>query len=107
VLPHIHGASLGERVRAAAEALAEEGLGFDIEADGAGYLLAGHGCPCPRLTERGSQVCAHDQRLLSLLLGADVSCVEPEAAGQAAGCSYRVRERRMAKASLPASRSAV
>jgi predicted ArsR family transcriptional regulator len=107
VLPHIHGASLGERVRAAAEALAEEGLGFDIEADGGGYLLTGHGCPCPRVAERGSQVCAHDQRLLSLLLGADVSCVEPEAAGQAAGCSYRVRERRMAEASLPASRSVV
>ncbi|MBI4571602.1 MAG: ArsR family transcriptional regulator [Chloroflexi bacterium] len=93
VLPHIHGASLGERVRAAAEALAEEGLGFDIEADGGGYLLAGHGCPCPRVAERGSQVCAHDQGLLSLLLGADVSCVEPASAGPGASCAYRVRER--------------
>jgi predicted ArsR family transcriptional regulator len=93
IAPRIHGSALAERVRATAEALAEEGIAFDVERGGDGYLLVGHGCPCPRTGERGSQVCAHDQRLLSLLLGADVSSVEPASLGQDAYCAYRVRER--------------
>ena len=96
VAPRVHGATLGERVRSAAEALTEEGIAFDVEERAGGFLLVGHGCPCPRLADRQSQVCAHDQRLLSLLLAADVTYVEPGSVGQEGYCAYRVRERRPA-----------
>ena len=107
--PHVHGATLAERVRSTAEALAEEGIAFEVEAQPEGYLLVGRGCPCPRLGDRWGQVCAHDQRLLSLLVGAEVTYVEPSALGEDAFCAYRVRERagaegpsRPAEAPLPA-----
>lgn len=93
IAPHIHGSTLAERIEATTEALAEEGVAFDIEEAGDSYLLVGHGCPCPRMNETHDQVCAHDQRLLSLLLAADVSSVPPEAVGQNGYCAYRVRER--------------
>ena len=98
--PRVHGASLAERVRATTEALAEEGIVFDVEPAEGGYLLVGHGCPCPRVAAShgqaglpAGQMCAHDQRLLSLLLAADVTYVEPGSVGQDGYCAYRVRER--------------
>jgi predicted ArsR family transcriptional regulator len=102
IAPRVHRASLAERLVATKEALAEEGILFDIEQGEDGFLLVGHGCPCPRLGERERQACAHDQRLLSLLLGADVSYVEPGAAGLEGSCAYRVRERAAARAAAPA-----
>ena len=92
--PRIHGGSLGERVRAATEALAEEGIAFEVEEAADGYLLVGHGCPCPRVVEGGGHICAHDQGLLTLLLGTDVTCAEPAAAAREGYCAYRVREQR-------------
>ena len=89
----IQGSTLAERLAAATAALAEEGIVFDIEPEDGGYLLLGHGCPCPRAPGESGQACAHDQRLLSLLLAADVSYVEPEALGRDGYCAYRVRER--------------
>jgi predicted ArsR family transcriptional regulator len=101
IVPRVHGATLAERMRATTEALAEEGIVFDIEAAQDCYLLVGHGCPCPRAADghrlaglSAGQVCAHDQRLLSLLLAADVTYVEPGSVGQEGYCAYRVRERR-------------
>lgn len=108
IAPRIHGSTLGERVRSTAEALVEEGIAFDVEeAEGGGYLLVGHGCLCPRLAERQGRVCAHDQRLLSLLLGADVTYVEPSAVGQEGFCAYRVQERTGRGAGLRTSSAAV
>jgi predicted ArsR family transcriptional regulator len=96
--PQVHGSSLGERVRATTAALVEEGIVFDVEEQDGAYLLIGHACPCPRAADRHPQACAHDQRLLSLLLGADVTYVEPGALGHDASCAYRVQGREPAKA---------
>ena len=104
IAPRIHGARLAERVGAATEALAEEGIVFEVEENDDGYLLVGHGCPCPRAVGSDDQVCAHDQRLLSLLLAADVTYVEPGSVGQDGYCAYRVRERRAANATSSAER---
>ncbi len=90
--PRVHGAALEERMRATTEALAEEGIAFDVEKSEDGYLLLGQGCPCPRVAAEGRQVCAHDQRLLSTLLAADVTYVEPSSLGREGYCAYRVRE---------------
>ena len=95
--PRIHGSTLAERLVSTTEALAEEGIVFDVERTGDEYLLVGHGCPCPRSAADGGQACAHDQRLLSLLLAADVSYVAPESLGREGFCAYRVRERALAR----------
>ncbi len=97
--PHIHGSGLAERIQATTEALAGEGIVFDVEKRADGYLLVGHGCPCPRVAAQPGHACAHDQRLLSLLLAADVTYVAPEAVGREGYCAYQVRER--AEAALP------
>ncbi len=98
IAPRIHGSTLAERVEATTQGLAEEGIVFDVEESDDGYLLVGHGCPCPRVVDTHSQVCAHDQRLLSLLLAADVTYVEPSSVGQNGYCAYRVRQRQSAEA---------
>ena len=90
IAPQIQGSTLKERVRTTTEALAEEGITFEVEETDRGTMLLGNGCPCPRVNG-GSQVCAHDQRLLSLLLAADVISVEPESVGREAFCAYLVR----------------
>jgi len=92
VAPHVHGADLAERITAVTDALSEEGIAFDVEERQGGYLLIGRGCPCPRAAGRQRQVCAHDQRLLSTLLAADVSYVEPETVGDGGHCAYRVTQ---------------
>lgn len=94
IAPRVHGQALPERIRSTGEALAEEGILFDLEETPEGFLLVGQGCPCPRLVDQqGGQACAHDQRLLSLLLGADVTYVEPATVDRDGSCAYRVRER--------------
>lgn len=112
--PRVHGSTLEERVDATAQGLAEEGIAFDVEKTEDGYLLVGHGCPCPRVGDRQHQVCAHDQRLLSQLLAADVTYVDPGSVGQTGYCAYRVQERRpgnmpsgQAKENLPSAGSQV
>lgn len=104
--PRIHG-SLEDRLQATTEALAEEGIVFDIEESDDGHLLIGHGCPCPRSGDEGGQFCAHDQRLLSMLLAADVTSVAPSSIGRDGYCAYRVRERTGAEQPLPATESVV
>jgi DeoR family suf operon transcriptional repressor len=96
--PRIHGSTLAERLASTTEALAEEGILFDVERAGGEYLLLGHGCPCPRMANGAGQACAHDQRLLSLLLAADVTYVAPESLGRDGYCAYRVRGRSTADA---------
>ena len=93
VAPRIHGTSLTERIRVAQDVLADEGITFDVEESDGGYLLLGHGCPCPRVADKNSQICAHDQKLLSLLLAADVAFVDPSSLGREGYCAYLVHER--------------
>ena len=99
--PRIHG-SLAERLQATTKALGEEGIVFDIEESDEGYLLIGHGCPCPRPGDERGQFCAHDQRLLSMLLAADVTSVTPSSIDRDGYCAYRVRERAGAEQPLQA-----
>ncbi len=101
--PRVHGLGLAERLDSTVAALSDEGIAFDVERADDGYLLVGHGCPCPRIARPGGQACAHDQRLLSMLLNADVTYVEPASLGQEGYCAYRVRGRERAEAQGPIS----
>lgn len=103
VAPRVHGESLSDRLPAATQALAEEGINFDVEEDGEGYLLLGNGCPCLRVADNGRRVCSHDQRLLSTLLGADVTSVDPSSLGREGYCAYQVRDGARAEGSPKAS----
>jgi predicted ArsR family transcriptional regulator len=93
IAPQIHGAKLAARLTAATEALAAEGIVFDVEPYQDGFLLIGHGCPCPRVAPQPGHACAHDQRLLTLLLSADVSYVAPAEVGREGFCAYYVVEK--------------
>jgi predicted ArsR family transcriptional regulator len=93
IAPRIHGSALSERIHATTEALAEEGIVFEVEDRDGGFLLVGHGCPCPRVAAAHSHACAHDQRLLSLLLAADVTYIAPGDVERDGYCAYQVRER--------------
>lgn len=97
VAPRVHGRSLAERARSTVEGLAEEGIVFDAEETADGLLLTGSACPCSKLGERRGRACVHDQRLLALLLGAEVT-LEEDGAG---GAAYRARERSERGAGLP------
>jgi predicted ArsR family transcriptional regulator len=103
IAPRVHGSTLAERVHSTAAALADEGIVFDVEEAPDGYLLIGHGCPCPLVASGNGHAadghaCAHDQRLLALLLAADVTYVDPASAGLDGYCAYRVHERAMTPA---------
>ncbi len=90
-LPRISGASLAERLEQTVAALAQEGLVFEVVPRGDAYLLIGNECPCRRVAEAHSEVCLHDQRLLTRLLDAEVERAwAPEAGGS---CAYLVRRR--------------
>jgi len=102
----VYGSTLSERIEAACEALAAEGIAFDVAKREDGYLLTGRGCPCPG-GEPGPQACAHDKRLLSLLLAADVTYVEPASAGQEAACAYLVRPVPESEGALPTAQALV
>jgi predicted ArsR family transcriptional regulator len=93
IAPRVHGSALADRIHATIDALQEEGIVFDVEKRDGGYLLVGHGCPCPRVAAQPGHACAHDQRLLTLLLAADVTYVAPETVGRDGYCAYEVKER--------------
>ena len=58
-----------------------------------GYLLLGQGCPCPRIADIHNEVCAHDQRLLSRLLNAEVEPIATGKGDEDSACAYVVKER--------------
>jgi predicted ArsR family transcriptional regulator len=93
----VTGASLAERVREVAQLLASEGLTLEVHEDGSGFVLVGRGCPCRRLADKQPDVCAHDQRLLSTLLRAEVSPATLEDAPNDGVCAYRVRDKATAR----------
>jgi predicted ArsR family transcriptional regulator len=104
VLPRVYGSDLRERIESAREALAAEGIAFEVEERDGAYLLSGRGCPCPG---GGSQACSHDARLLTLLLGADVSFVRPGNSDGEALAAYLVRPAAEATAGLSTARALV
>jgi predicted ArsR family transcriptional regulator len=96
--PRVTAARLGERVEQAADALASEGIIFEVEPVEAGYVLWGRGCPCRRLAEKHPEVCGHDRALLARLIGAEV---EPADAASGAFCAYLVRGPAPSRAARP------
>lgn len=89
----ISGRTLKERVEEVIAILASEGIVFDARKAKDGYLLLGHGCPCPRIADEHSEVCAHDQRLLARLLRAQVQPVGVSKEDEASRCAYLVKEK--------------
>jgi predicted ArsR family transcriptional regulator len=84
--PQVTGHTLASRVAEVVDALANEGLVFEVTPQGSGYKLRGVDCPCRHMGEGQSDVCRYDGRLLSRLLGVQVEAV-PET-GE--GCAYLV-----------------
>lgn len=89
----VTGDTLEERVAQVTELLAAEGITLEWQKDDEGFLLLGNGCPCPRVSDSHSQMCAHHRWLLARLLDADVEAVEPSTLDGASYCAHRVRER--------------
>ena len=87
----IAGETVEERARSAAELLAEEGLDFELEADGAGVRLMGRGCPCRRFADGPHPLaCDHDRRLLERVIGASVTALTADELSGEFVCGYRV-----------------
>ncbi len=87
----ISGKTIPDRLNEVTKVLAGEGMFFEWRKTDEGYLLLGQGCPCPRIADIHSEVCVHDQRLLSRLLKAEV---KPSGMAQeGSACAYLVRER--------------
>ncbi|MDZ4277593.1 MAG: ArsR family transcriptional regulator [Dehalococcoidia bacterium] len=91
--PRVHGSTLDERIASLVEALAEEGMAFDVEKADGGYVLTGHTCPCPKAFEKQDTVCVHGEGLLSLLLATEVTRERRGDSGHEGDNAYRVRER--------------
>jgi predicted ArsR family transcriptional regulator len=90
--PRVIGTTLEERLEEVTNLLAGEGITFEWRQREDGYYLLGHGCPCRRVADAHTQVCSHDQRLLTTLLRASVEPVEPSTVGEESYCAYRVTE---------------
>ncbi|MSQ41578.1 MAG: ArsR family transcriptional regulator [Dehalococcoidia bacterium] len=104
--PRVAGTALQERARSAADLLAGEGLGFELEVDGGGdVLLLGRGCPCLRFSREGHAFsCDHDRRLLERVIGAEVVALPRAELPGDFLCGYRV-SRSAAESAPPAPRA--
>ena len=80
---------INERLPQALEALANEGVVFDMTPRAAGYLLEGRSCPCRRIRSAPHDACVYDRHLLESLLDAPVEPAVAESGGT--GCAYFVR----------------
>ncbi len=80
---------INERLPQALQALADEGVVFEMTPRSAGYLLEGRSCPCRRIRSAAHDGCVYDRRLLESLLEAPVEAAEAESGG--AGCAYFVK----------------
>lgn len=87
----ISGKTVPDRLDEVTKILAGEGMFFEWRRTDDGYLLLGHGCPCPRIADIHSEVCVHDQRLLSRLLDAQVEPTNLESENSV--CAYLVKEK--------------
>jgi len=87
----VNGETLEERVRSAAELLAEEGLDFDVDIGEGGVRLLGRGCPCLRFSDSAHSLsCDHDRRLLEQVIGSHVTALPPEELPSQFLCGYLV-----------------
>ena len=87
----VAGETVEERARSTAALLAEEGLDFELEADGAGVRLMGRGCPCRRFADgRHPPACDHDRRLLERVIGASVTALTADELPGQFVCGYRI-----------------
>jgi predicted ArsR family transcriptional regulator len=89
----ISGKTLKERTQEVISLLASEGMFFELRKAKGGYLLVGHGCPCPRIADAHSEVCVHDQRLLARLLDAEVQPAGHLQEDVRSRCAYLVKEK--------------
>jgi DeoR family suf operon transcriptional repressor len=89
----ISGKTLKRRVQEVTAILADEGIIFEWRKAKEGYLLLGRGCPCPRIADRHSEVCVHDQRLLARLLDAEVQPVDASREDEGSSCVFLVKEK--------------
>ena len=89
----ISGKTIPDRLEEVTKILAAEGMFFEWRNADDGYLLLGQGCPCPRIADIHSEVCAHDQRLLSRLLNAEVEPIAVNQESENSTCAYLVKER--------------
>jgi predicted ArsR family transcriptional regulator len=88
----ISGKTVPDRLDQVTKILAAEGMFFEWRKADDGYLLLGQGCPCPRIADIHSEVCAHDQRLLSRLLDAEVKPITVNQENEGSACAYLVHE---------------
>ena len=87
----VAGETVEQRARSAVALLAEEGLDFELEADGAGVRLMGRGCPCRRFADgRHPPACDHDRRLLERAIGASVTALTADELPGQFVCGYRI-----------------
>lgn len=114
--PRIGGGTLEERARSCVALLSEEGIDFEVDVHRAGadapaqLRVLGRGCPCRRVASLGrapardavtpqqsppqANDCAHDRRLLQLLLGARVDPLPADAVPHDFLSGYAVVESR-------------
>jgi DeoR family suf operon transcriptional repressor len=86
----LQGRTPGERLRAVARTLSEEGYMAEGSGEGADATLTEHNCAIPAVAERFPEICAAEARFLSEVLHADVDRREHILNGCSA-CEYHVR----------------
>lgn len=93
--PRIHGDTLEDRVRLAAELIADEGIDFEVTPGADGPRLLGRGCPCMRIIEAAGEdaslPCDHDREMLEALLGVPVRVLERDEVPYDFRCGYEVQ----------------
>ncbi len=94
-LDNVNGRPLGERVKAAAEALERQGCVTEVSEANGDYFIDEYSCPFPKAAERDRSVCALHVEFVSVLTGADARLTRSLLRGESA-CTYRVRPHEIA-----------
>lgn len=91
--PRMEGKDLEARAHEVARIFEEDGHLAECATGGSGcFQLTWHNCAIHRISERFPQACAHEQRLLSRLLDADVVRLQHQAKGDPC-CCYQIKAR--------------
>ena len=97
--PHldaVDGKPLGERVKAAAEALEQQGCVAEVSQANGEYFIDEYSCPFPKAAEHDRAVCVLHVEFVRLLTGADTRLTRSLLRGESA-CTYRVRPPKIAE----------
>jgi predicted ArsR family transcriptional regulator len=89
--PRLEGKGLEERVAEIARIFDENGNLTEWEKVDGGYKLTWHNCAIYKISQRFSQACNHEEKLLRRLLDADVLRVNHAAKGDTC-CAYVIRK---------------